>query len=455
MAIDMESSIDSLSELDLWTKLREGFPLTLADVPELIRLRWNYFRDNWGKIKSNYIELIPSYDNPDKLKQEINTFTEFVDSQRNSKNNKNPFDNKNIIYKFYTIFDNTRIDSINTTFEETVIIQNKVDHVQNFTRKDFLDIRQDLQSERDAIADRVSLSDTDYNRVFNRSSQASRVNVRNKDINNMYYLMQAIGLVDYILANYFSLENATVDPFALAKFNANNPEIDIATYASGTLSKINYGEDLQSFARRTMGSPDRWIDIAIANGLKPPYIDEVGQKIMLIANGSGNQINIAGSIAGVPIINKFYTGQSITLQSATQTFPEQRTIINFRQIPVSDDIVIELDGSRDLERYRTSEGANIRVYKPSTANSSVFILVPSTEALPDDIKNETPWFLKSSSETEKRQKIDLSINDSGDLIFNSNSDLQLVYGIENSIQAVKMKMSVERGELRRHTVLAL
>lgn len=450
MAVDLQNSVDVLAKLNMWFKIKNSEDMYLSDFPELIRLRWVYFKDNWSFIKKNYVSLIPTYSNPEKLRADIESMDSFIESQRASKSNKNPFDNENIIYKYYSIFDNTAINSVNLTYEESVIVTNKLNYISALTRRDFTEMRADIEAERDAIADRVSLSDEDYNRVFNRSSQSSRVKVKNKDINSMYELMQAIKSINLILANYFSLESATVDPFALAKTNANNPDIDIATYSSGNLVKINYGEDLQSLAKRTMGSPDKWIDIAIANGLKAPYIDEVGQKIYLISNGSGNQINIAGTQNGTSIVDKLYVGQSIMLQSSVQTFPEQRKIQSITQVPISGEIVLELEGDRNLDRYKIADSANIRIYKPNTANSSVYVLIPSQEPLANDIKTETPWFLKSSDIVEKRQKVDLNIDDSGDLTLNSNSDLQLTYGLDNSIQAIKLKLSVESGEVRRH-----
>ena len=172
----------------------------------------------------------------------------------------------------------------------------------------------------------------------------------------MFQLNEAIRAVDFILANSFSLENSTVDPFALARTNANNPAIDIQTYFSGTLERLNYGEDLQSLAARTLGDPDQWIDIAITNGLKPPYIDEVGEKIPLISNASLNQINIAETNANNELnIDKLSVGQIILLQSDVETFAEQRTIQSIKQVPVSGEIILELEGEPNLERYKISE----------------------------------------------------------------------------------------------------
>jgi hypothetical protein len=451
MALDFENSISVLSELDLWYRVTGGEELYLTDVPEIIRFRWLYFRDNWEFLKQEYINLIESYSDPQLLKTHIETFTEFVASQRNSISSRNPFDNDAIISRFYAIFDNTLISSVSLSYEEQKILDEKIRTIQQYTRGNFLEMREQLQEERDRLADKVSSTDEDYNRVFNRSAQAARVNITNKDLNKMYEIQEAIKAVDFVLANSFSLESSFIDPFALARSNANNPDIDIQTYFSGALAKLNYGEDLQALAGRTLDDPNKWIDIAITNGLKPPYIDEVGEKIPLISNASANQVNIAGVDASNQLnVDKLYVGQILLLQSDTQTFPEQRTVQNVKQVPVSGEIILELSGDSDLERYKLSENAYIRVYKPNTTNSSFFIMIPSDTPLEDDVTNDIPWFLQGSDGTEKRQKVDLTIGEDGDLVFNSTGDLQLSYGLNNAIQAVRLKMSVEAGELRRH-----
>jgi hypothetical protein len=451
MALEFENSISSLADLDFWYKVTGNEPLLLLDVPEIIRLRWSYFKDNWEFIKQRYVDLIPSYPSPNTLKNQIDSFSDFITSQRTSKSNKNPFDNDVVISKFYAIFDTTLINNIRLSFEEQQIIDNKIRITKSYTRGNFLLIRSQLEKERDEISDKVNTSDADYNRVFQRSSQAGRVQIKNKDLNKMFELQEAIKSVNYILANSFSLESSTIDPFALARANANNPDIDIKTYSSGFLIKLNYGEDLQSLAKRTLGNPDNWIDIAITNGLKAPYIDEVGQKLQLISNANGNQINIAEfDIDNAFNIDKFFIGQVILLQSIVQTFPEQRSVLNITQVPISGEIILELDGEADLNRYKLIDSASIRIYKPNTVNSSFLVMIPSLSEVDDTTKSDTPWFLQGAVAEDKIQKVDLAFDEKGELNFGSTGDLQLSYGLTNAIQAIKLKLAIEAGELRRH-----
>ncbi len=227
MALDFESTLAAENNLNLWYKIQNNEQLTLADIPEIIRLRYNYFRDNWEFIRENYVDFIGSYPDPDKLKLEIDAFDEFIESQRTSNSNRNPFDNDDILIRFFTIFDTTVINNISLTFQEEQLVTNKVNEVNSFTRGNFLAIREEFRTERDALADRASATDEDYNRVYNRSPQTARVDIKNKDINNMFELQESIKTINFILANAFALDTSAVDPFALARENANNPDIDI------------------------------------------------------------------------------------------------------------------------------------------------------------------------------------------------------------------------------------
>lgn len=446
----INEAYSSIADINLWLKTRAGENLMLADVPAIIPLRWPYFRDNWPFIKQLLIDSLELNSNPDFLKQQIDDFTKFIDAQRTTPSKINPFQDVTAFYRFYAIFDTIEVESINLTNEEQRILESEIARVKMFSKNDFLNARKKITEYRDRIADTLGLNDPDYNKSFNKSSIPSQISPTIIDMNYLLTLQGSIKTIDFILSNLFAVD-ASIDPFALARANANNPEIDIGQYKSGRLVKINYGEDLQSLAYRYLGDPNKWIDIAIANGLKPPYIDEVGENIFLLSNGNGNQINIAETdINGNYNIDKFYINQPVFLRSNTQVVPDQRTIINITQVPVSGEIILELDGPRNLHIYQTADNASIRVFAPNTINSSFYVLIPSPDPLPDDRSDEIPWFLAKSSEDEKRAKVDIAIDDKGEISFTPNGDIRLSYGLENAIQAIKLKIITELGSLRYH-----
>lgn len=443
-------ALSASSELNLWYKVRGGEDLKLSDIPEIIPLRWTYFKQNWEFIKKSILDNASSYGDPDFLNDQIKQFSDFIASQRNAPTKINPFSDGSILHRYYAIFDSISVTSIPLTVEEENIIDARKREVQAFSKNDFLRIKKRLIDYRDSIADISNLKDDTYNSVYKRSSIASQFNATTVDLNLMLSMQENIASVDFLLANLFNVD-AVLDPFALARANANNPEVNIGQYNSGRLVKLNYGEDLQSLANRYLGSADSWIDIAIANGLKAPYIDEVGEKISLLSNAQSNQINLAATdINGNLNIDKFYINQVVVLQSNVENFPEQRSIVNIRQIPISNEIILELDGDPDLNRYKIADQAHIRVFKPNTTNSSFYILIPSSEPLDNTRQNEVPWFLAKSQADEKKAGIDLYIDENGDINFNNNGDLELSYGLENAVQAVKLKLVTELGSLRYH-----
>jgi hypothetical protein len=325
--------------------------------------------------------------------------------------------------------------------------------VRAFTKNNFLAIRKDLVVARDQIADNIGGNDPDYDRVYNRSPSRKTLNPSIDEIQASNQFQIAIDLVDSVLANENLIKSeAAIDPFAFARQNANNPEFNIGQYSSGVLVKMNYGETLQQLAQRVLGNADLWYDIAIANGLKPPYVDEIGVAIPLISNGNGNRVNVSKlGTDGRPNKDRLYINQIVLLQSSAERLPSQRVIESITEIPVSGELVLELSGEDNLDIYQTADAAYIRAYAPQTINSNFFILIPSPAPLPPNkVQKTTPWFLKSKSEDERQAGVDLYINESGELALTPAGDIQLSYGAANAMQALLILLSTEASTLARH-----
>ena len=451
---NVTTAYESIADLNIWFKIQDGEPYVLADFPGMLPFRWEYFRDKWEFIRQDYEQRVDTYQDGNLLKTNIANFDNFVEAQRDS--DTNPFRRSRVIFDFFALFDSTPLEEITLTREERSIVDDKISEIKRYNRDDFLEMRARLENIRDQYADVKGLSDPDYNRVYNRSSVSQQTDATNIDMNQLFAINQAIESINFIVANQFSLSRSFVDPYALARSNANNEEIDIRTYATGRLVKMNYNQDLRGLARQYMGDEDRWIEIAIANGLKPPYIDEVGTVLPLVGNGKGNKVSIAAfDEDGNLNSDRFFIGQVIFISSDTTGFPEQRTIIDISTIPVSEDIVLELDGEADLNLYTIDNNAHIRVFKPGTINSNFFVLIPSSEPTEDIREDITPWFLSTSSESAKKMKVDLRIDEDGELNFDNSSDFELSFGFENAIQAMRLKMSVSEGELFKHDEFGL
>lgn len=450
MASVDSNTLQAASNLTLWLKINTGDALVLTDMPEIVPMRWTYLRDNWSTLRPRLLNLASSTKDPDYFRFTLDDLTGFIDKQQLSTTDVNPFANNSIFFRFYPVFDVIKLQSITLTNEEQTLIANKRATLQVYSKNDFLAIKKTLREFRDSLADLIGLSDPDYNAIYGRAPVKEQSVASITDLNLMLVIEQQLGIIDFILSNLFAIDTA-IDPFALARLNANNPEIDIGQHGSGKLVKLNSKEDLPSLAKRFLGNADKWIDIAIANGLKDPYVDEIGSELFFLTNGGENQINIAPvDTFGNENINKFYINQFVLIRSNTNPFPSQRIITGIRQVSLSGEIILSISGDPDMASYTLADSASIRVFKPNTINSSQYILIPSESRLSDARVEEIPWFLTGSTVSEKNTKVDLAIGEDGQLLFTTNGDLALSYGLDNAIQAIKIKMLTELGTNRRH-----
>ena len=362
----------------------------------------------------------------------------------------NPFLDEEYVYKYYDLFGLLYISDINLLREEIALVTSQIAEVQNLNKQNFMDIRAALKNERDKIADACGVVDIDYNRVYDRVPGLA---VKALDVSDIFYtqnLQDSIRLVEYVLFNMSINEKKPIDPFLLAKTNANNPNFDMSTYTSGRLVAFHYQDTLQDLAYRYLGSRDKWMEIAIANGLQPPFIDEIGEKIIIINAYENSVIIPEFDSGGLPNIDKVYFGQPIQIKSVTERVMDQRIIENVIYNSTSHSIVLTLNGEHNLSKYHVADAAYIRVFKPNTINSNFMILIPVNEPLPF-INKETPWFLATSAQDEKNQGIDIYIdNDTKEIYFDSSNDLKLSYGLTNAFQALTLKVSTEAGSLKRH-----
>jgi hypothetical protein len=83
------------------------------------------------------------------------------------------------------------------------------------------------------------------------------------------------------------------------------------------------------------------------------------------------------------------------------------------------------------------------------------VMMPSEDPVQNQSTKETPFFLASKGEDEKRAGVDLLLSPDNDLALTAFGDLQLSYGLANAQQAMQLKLMTEQGQMPRHLAYGL
>jgi hypothetical protein len=203
-----------------------------------------------------------------------------------------------------------------------------------------------------------------------------------------------------------------------------------------------YGATLESLSLQYLGDPSRWMEIAVLNGLKSPYIDETGFNGYLLADGFRNNVL-------VPYDQNLYVGQRVSIgSSGTSRVFRYIVAINKDQ---NNNLKLTLDGDSNMNVYRKCDKAFIHGYLPDTINSESLVYIPSDQ---DPIEND--YLTKDIPGVDTLDPmvvaggVDLLLDSNKDLVITPDGDCRLAVGLKNIIQNLEIALSVEQGKLYLH-----
>lgn len=199
---------------------------------------------------------------------------------------------------------------------------------------------------------------------------------------------------------------------------------------------------LEWLAQKYLGDATRWIEIVAINNLQAPYIDEDGFINSFIANGSDRQFNVESD-------NNLYVNQAVWIFSDTKSI-QKRTIKSIQKITDSN-FLITVDGNNNLSEYTTATNAKMKAYLPYTVNSQKLIYIPiDTPSTVENITIKPITFIDETPEMLAMAKIDLLLDQDGDLAVSQDGFQNLSYGKQNIIQAARLKLQTVAGSLLLH-----
>jgi hypothetical protein len=96
-----DSVYQSLADINLWFKIQTNDVYTMMDIPSIISGRWVQLKNNWGFLVDKVLALANDQSDPDFVREQINDFTNFIETQRTTNTTLNPLSDKQTIHRYY------------------------------------------------------------------------------------------------------------------------------------------------------------------------------------------------------------------------------------------------------------------------------------------------------------------------------------------------------------------
>ena len=320
-------------------------------------------------------------------------------------------------------------------------IEAERERVREMERLDFETMRDNLVEFQAILADTVGAGSEEYNAIYGRTAAIQKKTTSEADFEALYALNSAITQLNRLAASGNINQEVTTTMEVMAGM-ASASGIAFQVPVSKIPVPFPYGSTLEHLALQYLGTPDRWHEIAALNGLRAPYVDEIGFSMFLLTCGKGNEVMVGNS-------DNLRMGQTVWISSSNAPRTKRRILNIDRRNP--NGIVLTLDGDPDMEQYDTHAQAKLETFLPDTVNSQMMLYIPS------DIEvEEEDWRTKSIPGVNEYDQIiaaggvDLLLTQDGDLAITPDGDCKLALGVANIIQRIRTAMATPRGALLHH-----
>jgi hypothetical protein len=399
-------------------KIELGETLSLADLPEDLEVA----------VYSSYVK---AFDKGQKVGNPGKAF-----SRASIGSPANTFAQKNAI----------SINSLSPSSSNMAAIQQEKSRIANLKRHDFQGLRDLFAQGVNQILAALNAGSSTVAATYGLSQPLNthRDEPSDSDWEVIWALEDSLQALDTLVAN-------------LSNKNGDSPVVDSMVQLTRRLGvafnkpvskfavPMPYRISLEQLAQLYLGNPDRWIEIAVLNGLKPPYIDEVGFELPLLVNGSGNQVTINQD-------ERLYVNQPIWLGS-NGSATTRHHITNIKQ--VGQTLVLTLDGET-LELYKVRDQAYLQAFLPDTTNSQSLIYMPSDQPPLDEnsiVTTEIPGIDKFDSLVPVGG-IDFQLDSDNNLVI-INGDARYIGGLQNIVQWTRVFLAVPLGHLQLHQAFGI
>lgn len=442
MAKNYTSLFEVSIDFGLYTAIAQSAEITLGYVTPLAKNRWRWIVNNWSVL---YEQFKNSTNGDQDLLSDLSDLNKAVQSYLLG-NISNYLANTNNYKKAFPFLQLIPISVLVLTPEEISARDIELDRVARFEVEDFKAMYDFIRKDLAIFAGTIGLSDVDGDKLVGISSIKKQRSATVSDIQRMAEIEK---LKNLISATIFNLQRTTQRPPNLIESANNNigPNSEVEfdnTYLSYFTAPFEIS--LEHMAQKFLGSSDKFYELVSVNYLKPPYIDEVGEKFSLLAPAAVNNLVINSTRK-----NDIPVGTKIRIGSLSQR--EEARIIEKIIFNENNTMILFLSGAQDLNRFTPSEGAYVRIFAPGTVRNGEFILIPVSTQSSNGIAKKTPSadYLKRLSSALRNFGVDIYRDQkTGDFVFDPNGNFKLAAGYDNVRQTALSALKRKQGELPFH-----
>lgn len=442
MAKKYISVFDVYNDTDMYTKIKVGGDLTLANIQPIAQNRWHWMISNWSTLYQIFKEQANGNEQLNSLLEDLNRA---VSSHQLGNKNYNPFSSASDFTNYSQLLTLIPLNFLALIPEEIILRDKEIQRISNLTADDLKAAVSFLRQEEAVLYGEIGLGDEDANKLLLAPNAKKQRSASISDLNTISQMGELAKLIKgYIYdlqlttkrpPNLFAIAQSNIDP----QSSVSIPNVYLSYYTAP------FEISLESMAQKYLGSRDRWFDLVTANNLQPPYADNTGKKFNLQAPGAVNNVIVSSiELEGLAVGSKIGIGSY-----------RHREEVRYVERLVNNDnnsVIIYFSGAQDINKFKPSEGAFVRVYKPSTVKTNDIILIPTTvQGLGQ--ANPTP-----KSDTLRRLEtafinfgIDIARDSKGgDIIIDSNGNFKASYGFAAVKAAVLNAVRTTVGELPWH-----
>ena len=319
-------------------------------------------------------------------------------------------------------------------------IQDQVQKSATITAKDIGTLTTKLKQVSESIAYAKGMMDPTYAKLFSIPAPTpSTVVPTNEDI------ILSAQIEDGRDALIGSMATGTVygekpdDPYSKAN-SIFEPNDQMPTPLSAIPVFFQRGSTLDDMSKQYLGDANRAREIAILNQLRAPYVDEEGfNRSVFLASGRTFVVNDGSNLVANQKVTLYGTGIGST----------RRTILSINDIGGGQRRVVT-DGPSNLDQYTSAKSPYLNARLPGTVGSGDTILIPLGNPVSDALPGRQTPLLQRLTYAEKTFKVDIALDANGDLAVGPDGDFSRAYGYQNAVQALKILLETEQGELEQH-----